>query len=139
MSAATPTPPANPPASKPASKPTPFAQAGQLARWSARLLLLLLAGFVYAMWAYDRSGNGAWIDSPVSKAGLVLVYFGFVAGAASDLVAGIAILAGVMLMIVGSWGFGMPLGAMFCLYLAAGLLHLIPALGRRLEREARGH
>jgi hypothetical protein len=134
MSAATPQPPAN----LPAPKPTPFAQAGRLARWSARLILLLLGGFTYAMWAYDRSGNGAWVDSPIVKAGLVFVYFGFVAGAWSDLVAGVAILAGVVMMIVGSWNLGGPLGAVFSLFAAAGLLHLIAALGRRMERESRG-
>ena len=133
MSASAPQPPA-----PPQTPSTPFAQAGNLARWSARLILLLLGGFVYAMWAYDRDGSGVWMAPGLVKLGLVVVYVGFIAGAASDLIAGALILGGVGVMILGSWGMGGPLGAIFALFTAAGLLHLIPALGRRLERESRG-
>lgn len=135
MSASAPQPPTSdrrPPAA------TAFTQAGMLARWSARLIGLLLAVLVTGMRIYDRDGSGAWMDPLLVKVGLVVVFAGFVIGWWRDTLAGALILAGVALMIVGSWGMGWAFGGIFALFGAAGLLHLLASLGRRLESGRHG-
>ena len=117
---------------------SPFARAGSVARWSARILGVLLAilFLIFALGGGERGGRGPDVGEWAMMTALLVAFAGFAIGWRSDALGGTAILAGFVIFeaINLSRAGQFALGPVFPLFGVAGLLHLVAALARRIER-----
>jgi hypothetical protein len=114
---------------------SPYARAGIVARWSARLLgvllTLLFAVIVIGEWQAGMPGPGP-AEMPMVAA-LIVSLAGFAIAWRSDAVGGALILVGFVAFEILDLmrGGRLAFGSVFPLIGAAGLLHLLAALARR--------